>query len=84
MPTKRLWITEHQAEEKQWPVCWHLIRVRPVAGRVRGLLACCLAVEGGAVATFVALDLLLFFVAFETVLVPMWFVVAVWSDDRQP
>ncbi len=65
-------------------VCWHLVRVRPVAGRVRGLVACILAVEGGALATFTAQDLLLFFVAFEVVLVPMWFVVALWGDDTQP
>ena len=30
---------------------------------------------------FTARDLLLFFVAFEVVLVPMWFVVAFWGDD---
>jgi NADH-quinone oxidoreductase subunit M len=62
-------------------VCWHLVRVRPVAGRARGLAACVLLVEGGAMATFTALDLLLFFVAFEIVLVPMWFVVAFWGDE---
>ena len=62
-------------------VCWHLVRVRPVAGRVRGLLACVLLVEGGAMATFTALDLLLFFVGFEIVLVPMWFIIALWGDD---
>ncbi len=61
-------------------VCWHVVRVRPVAGRVRGLVACFLAVEGGALATFLARDLLLFFVAFEVVLVPMWFIVAFWGD----
>ena len=65
-------------------VCWHLVRVRPVAGRVRGLVACILAVEAGALATFTAQDLLLFFVAFEVVLVPMWFVIAFWGDDGQP
>ena len=65
-------------------VCGHLIRVRPEAGRTRWLVACVLAVVGGAVGTFTALDLLLFFIAFETVLVPMWFIVAVWGDDRQP
>ena len=65
-------------------VCVHLVRVRPEAGRVRGLVGCVLAVVGGAIGTFTALDLLLFFIAFETVLVPMWFVVAVWGDDRQP
>jgi NADH-quinone oxidoreductase subunit M len=64
-------------------VCWHAVRVRPVAGRLHGLLACYLAVEGGAIATFTARDLLLFFVAFEVVLVPMWFVVAFWGDDQQ-
>jgi NADH-quinone oxidoreductase subunit M len=64
-------------------VCWHAVRVRPVAGRVHGLLACYLAVEAGAIATFTARDLLLFFVAFEVVLVPMWFVVAFWGDDDQ-
>jgi NADH-quinone oxidoreductase subunit M len=64
-------------------VCAHLVRVRPVAGRGRQLVACVLVVTGGAIATFTALDLLLFFVAFETVLIPMWFVIAVWGDDQQ-
>jgi NADH-quinone oxidoreductase subunit M len=65
-------------------VCAHLVRIRPAAGRGRQLVACVLAVTGGAIATFTALDLLLFFVAFETVLIPMWFVIAVWGDDQQP
>jgi NADH-quinone oxidoreductase subunit M len=62
----------------------HLVRVRPEAGRGRQLAACVLAVTGGAIATFTSLDLLLFFIAFETVLIPMWFVISVWGDDRQP
>jgi NADH-quinone oxidoreductase subunit M len=61
----------------------HAVRVRPAGGRTRGLVACYLAVEGGALATFTAMDLLLFFVAFEIVLVPMWFTVALWGDDTQ-
>lgn len=65
-------------------VGWHLVISRPAAGRTRGLVACVLAVEGGALATFTSLDLLLFFVAFEIVLVPMWFVIAIWGDDTQP
>ncbi len=44
------------------------------------LLACLLLVGAGAVATFLARDLVVFFVAFETVLVPMWFVVARFGD----
>ncbi len=61
----------------------HAVRVRPASGRVNGLVACYLAVEGGALGTFTALDLLMFFVAFEVVLVPMWFTVAFWGDDTQ-
>ena len=34
--------------------------------------------------TFLALDMLLFFVFFEVVLVPMWFVIAQWGDDKVP
>ena len=45
------------------------------------LLGCILLVEAGAVATFTARDLVVFFVAFEVVLVPMWFVVARFGDD---
>jgi NADH-quinone oxidoreductase subunit M len=68
-------------------VCAHLVRTRPAAGARadgRRLIACVLTVTGGAIATFTALDLLLFFIAFETVLIPMWFVIAVWGDDQQP
>jgi NADH-quinone oxidoreductase subunit M len=62
-------------------VCRHLVRIRPTAGRIRGLVACVLAVQAGATATFEALDAVVFFIAFESVLVPMWFVIARWGDD---
>ncbi|MBC7639638.1 MAG: NADH-quinone oxidoreductase subunit M, partial [Rhodoferax sp.] len=50
-------------------------RAAPSGGSVRSLVVCLLVVEGGALATFTASDLLLFFVAFEVVLVPMWAVI---------
>lgn len=59
-------------------VCAHLLRADPP--RARLLVACVLAVTGGALATFTALDLLLFFIAFETVLIPMWLIVRIWGD----
>jgi len=62
----------------------HLVRVRPPAGRARALAACYLAVTGGSLLTFTALDVVVFFLAFEIVLIPMWFVIAVWGDDHQP
>ena len=60
------------------------LRVRPEAGRPRALVGLLLLLEVGMLGTFVALDLLLFFVFFEVVLIPMWFVIAVWGDDKVP
>ncbi len=62
----------------------YLLRVRPEAGRLRALVGLLLLLEAGMLGTFVALDLLLFFVFFEVVLVPMWFVIAQWGDDTVP
>ena len=49
----------------------------------RGLVACLLAVEGGAIAAFTAADLIVFFVAFEVVLVPMWAVIRWWGTTTK-
>jgi NADH-quinone oxidoreductase subunit M len=54
----------------------------PVPASSRGLIACLLAVEGGALAAFTAADLIVFFVAFEVVLVPMWAVIRWWGDPH--
>ncbi|MGH8938227.1 MAG: complex I subunit 4 family protein, partial [Actinomycetes bacterium] len=62
----------------------YLLRIRPEAGRLRALVGLLLLLEVGMLGTFVALDLLLFFVFFEVVLVPMWFVIAQWGDDAMP
>ena len=62
----------------------YLLRIRPEAGRMRALVGLLLLLEVGMLGTFLALDLLLFFVFFEVVLVPMWFVIAQWGDDTVP
>ncbi len=62
----------------------YLLRVRPEALRLRALVGLLLLLEVGMLGTFVALDLLLFFVFFEVVLIPMWFVIAQWGDDKVP
>jgi NADH-quinone oxidoreductase subunit M len=64
-------------------VTGHLVRMRPPGRPVNGLAAAYLAVTGGALATFTALDLVLFYIAFEIVLVPMWFAIAFWGDATQ-
>ncbi len=60
------------------------LKVRPAAGRPSALVGLLLLLEVGMLGTFVALDLLLFFIFFEVVLIPMWFVIAQWGDDAIP
>lgn len=49
-------------------------------GRVRGLVICVLVVLTGALLTFTAADAVLFYLAFEVVLIPMWVMIAFWGD----
>jgi NADH-quinone oxidoreductase subunit M len=59
---------------------WHV----PDPGRGNLLIALLLAIEVGILGTFLALDLVLFFVFFEVVLLPMYAVIAVWGGpDRR-
>jgi NADH-quinone oxidoreductase subunit M len=67
-------------------LCWgrsdgpgQLLRPRPGGNRPRALVFTLLVLEVGMIGTFLALDLLLFFVFFEIVLIPMYFVIAVWG-----
>jgi NADH-quinone oxidoreductase subunit M len=55
----------------------------PAAGRARQLLALTLLLEVGMLGTFLALDLVLFFVFFEVVLIPMYFLIAIWGGERR-
>ena len=60
---------------------WH---VPSGGGRGAPLVALLLVVEVGMLGTFLALDLVLFFVFFEVVLLPMYAVIAGWGgDDRR-
>jgi NADH-quinone oxidoreductase subunit M len=56
----------------------------PRCGGERALVAVVLLLESGMLGTFLALDLVLFFVFFELVLIPMWFVIADWGDPHDP
>ncbi|MFR9795459.1 NADH-quinone oxidoreductase subunit M [Streptomyces sp. MS06] len=56
--------------------------VPPVAGpSPKGFVALLLLLESGTLASFAVLDLLLFFLAFETVLIPMYFLIARWGGE---
>lgn len=57
---------------------------RPRGGSAATFVGCLLLTLAGAVATFAARDALLFVVAFELVLVPMWVLITRFGDDRDP
>ncbi|GII93494.1 complex I subunit 4 family protein [Sinosporangium siamense] len=60
----------------------YLLGARAV-GRRRELVFALLVLDIGMIGTFLALDLLLFFVFFEVVLIPMYFVIAIWGGPRR-
>lgn len=60
--------------------CW---RVPGPPGRGRQLAALLLLVEVGIVGVFLSLDLVLFFVFFEVVLLPMYALIAVWGGPAR-
>ena len=55
----------------------------PAPGRGRHLVALLLVIELGIMGVFLSLDLVLFFVFFEIVLLPMYAVIAVWGGPRR-
>ncbi len=55
---------------------------KPPAGpSPKAFVALLLVLEAGTLATFAVLDLLLFFLAFEMVLIPMYFLIARWGGE---
>jgi len=64
--------------------CAYTVWRVPEGGSGRTLLALLLVLEAGILGTFLALDLVLFFLFFEVVLLPMYAVIAGWGgDDRR-
>lgn len=64
--------------------CLYSLRITPRIGRTRSLIALLLVIETGVIGTFAALDLVVFFLFFEVVLIPMWLVIDIWGDDHDP
>jgi NADH-quinone oxidoreductase subunit M len=50
---------------------------------VQGFFATLLALETGLVGVFVSLDLFLFFVFWEAILLPMYFLIGIWGHERR-
>src|SRR2546428_3115518 len=58
-------------------------RFVPEPGRTKAFLALMLLLETGMAGTFIAFDLILFFVFWEMVLVPMYFLIAIWGSSNR-
>lgn len=52
--------------------------------RTVALAVLLLVIEAGVLGSFLALDMVLFFVFFEVALIPMWFVIGAWGDAGDP
>jgi NADH-quinone oxidoreductase subunit M len=63
--------------------CAYTIGKVPGGGSGRTLLGLLLILEAGILGTFLALDLVLFFLFFEVVLLPMYAVIAGWGGERR-
>ncbi|MFE6485330.1 NuoM family protein [Streptomyces sp. NPDC057757] len=55
----------------------------PAGPTPKAFVALVLLLESGTLATFAVLDLLLFFLAFEMVLIPMYFLIARWGGEQR-
>jgi len=66
------------------PLCviysWNHI---PSPGNAKAFLSLILILETGVIGSFVAHDLILFFVFFEIVLLPMYFLIGVWGGEQR-
>ena len=58
-------------------------KILPKPHKPKGFFALLLLLETGMAGTFVALDLVLFFIFWELVLVPMYFLIAIWGSERK-
>jgi NADH-quinone oxidoreductase subunit M len=54
-----------------------------VTRRVKPYLICLLTLETGMIGVFCALDLVLFYVFWEVMLIPMYFLIGIWGGERR-
>jgi NADH-quinone oxidoreductase subunit M len=58
-------------------------KVLPAPGRPKAFVALIMLLETGMAGTFIAFDLVLFFVYWELVLVPMYFLIGIWGSANR-
>jgi NADH-quinone oxidoreductase subunit M len=61
----------------------YTFRFLPPPGRPKGFLGLVLLLETGMAGTFISFDLVLFFIFWELVLVPMYFLIGIWGSANR-
>jgi NADH-quinone oxidoreductase subunit M len=61
----------------------YTLKILPEPGKPKGFLGLMLMLQTGMAGTFVAFDLILFFMFWELVLVPMFFIIGMWGGPRR-
>ncbi len=56
---------------------------KSITRRIKPYMMCLLALETGMVGVFCALDLVLFYVFWEVMLIPMYFLIGIWGGERR-
>jgi len=56
---------------------------KSISKRVKGFFVCLLMLEAGVIGTFLSLDLFLFFLFWEVMLIPMYFLIGIWGHERR-
>ena len=54
-----------------------------ITDKVREFVVCVLVLETGMLGAFLALDLFLFYVMWEVMLIPMYFIIGIWGGERR-
>ena len=60
-----------------------LVSWKSITHRVKPYMVCMLTLETGMVGVFCALDLVLFYVFWEVMLIPMYFLIGIWGGERK-
>jgi NADH-quinone oxidoreductase subunit M len=56
---------------------------KSITKKVKPFMICLLALETGMIGVFCALDLVLFYVFWEVMLIPMYFLIGIWGGERR-
>ncbi|MCE3255688.1 MAG: NADH:ubiquinone oxidoreductase subunit [Rickettsiaceae bacterium] len=64
------------------PICL-LVSIQSVTSRVKEYVICFLLLEGFVIGSFVALDLVLFYIFFEVMLIPMFLIIGIWGGKNR-